>query len=111
MTYVLPGPDNEQHELVQDVYPYAEPTPVTYTRAGQEFWAAGQTRGGWFVAASEFAREQLVAVGLPPTAPGTSDGDGFPATLAGFGIVLAAAFALVVLAAVRIRRRPGTATI
>jgi hypothetical protein len=109
MTYVMPGPNNELDEVVQDVYPYAEPTPVTYARPGQEFWTNGRTRGGWFVASSEFAREQLVAVGLPQTAPGTNDGDGLRATLAGFGIVLAATFAFVVLAAVRIRKRPGPA--
>jgi hypothetical protein len=110
ITYVMPGPNNELDELVQDVYPYAEPNPVSYMKPGQRFWTTERTRGGWFVAATSFAKDELVAAGLPRTAPGTGDGDGFPVLLVGFGVALAAAFALVVLAAVRIRRRPGPAT-
>jgi hypothetical protein len=112
ITYVMPGPNNEQDEIVQDIYPYAEPTPVTYTKPGQRFWTTERTRGGWFVAATEFVKNELIAAGLPRTAPSAGDGDGggFPVTLLGLGIALAAGLALVVLAAVRIRRRPGTAT-
>ena len=110
VTYVMPGPNNELDEIVQDLYPYAEPNPVSYTKPGQRFWTTERTRGGWFVAATQFAKDELVAAGLPRTAPGTGDGDGFPTTFVGLGVALAAALALVVLAAVRIRRRPGTAT-
>lgn len=110
MTYVMPGPNNELDELVQDVYPYAEPNPVSYTKPGQRFWTTESTRGGWYVAATQFAKDELVAEGLPRNAPGAGDGDGFPALLVGVGIALAAALALVVLAGVRVRRRPGAAT-
>jgi hypothetical protein len=111
ITYVMPGPNNELDELVQDVYPYAEPNPVSYTKPGQKFWTTERTRGGWYVAATQFAKDQLVTVGLPKSPPGASDGDGFPTTtVVGLGIVLAAALGLVVLAAIRIRRRPGPAT-
>ncbi len=109
ITYVMPGPNNEVDELVQDVYPYAEHNPVSYTKPGQRFWTTERTRGGWFVGATQFARDELVAVGLPRSAPGTGDGDGSPVTFVGLGAVLAAALALVVVAALRIRRRPGTA--
>ena len=109
VTYVMPGPNNEVDELVQDVYPYAEPNPVSYTKPGQRFWTTERTRGGWFVAATQLARDELVTVGLPRSAPGTGDGDGFPAVLVGFGVAMAAMFGLVVLA-IRARRRPGPAT-
>jgi hypothetical protein len=111
VTYVMPGPDNQRSELVQDVYPYAEPDPVTYTEPGQRYWTTERTRGGWYVATFEPLRDQLVAAGLPATPPavGGSDGDGFPwilvGTLGGVAVLLAAA----ILAALRGRRRPHTA--
>ena len=111
VTYVMPGPDNQRSELVQDIYPYAQPDPVTYTEPGQRYWTTERTRGGWYVATFEPLREQLVAAGLPATRPavGGSDGDGFPwilvGTLGGVAVLLAAA----VLAALHGRRRPHTA--
>jgi hypothetical protein len=110
ITYVMPGPNNQEDTLVQDVYPYAQPEAVTYTKPGQRFWNNERTHGGWYLSSWYLAaslKDQLVAAGLPPNAP-TGD-DGFRLPLAG---ILAAAVALALggLAAYAIRRRPGTAT-
>jgi hypothetical protein len=105
ITYVMPGPNNQEDLLVQDVYPYAQPEAVTYTKPGQRFWTNERTHGGWYLASS--LKDQLVAAGLPPNAP-TGD-DEFPSPIA---VVLAAAAILAIggLAAYAIRRRPGPAT-
>jgi hypothetical protein len=112
VTYVMPGPDNQQSELVQDVYPYAQPDPVTYTAPGQRFWTTEQTRGGWYIATFEPLTDQLVAAGLPATPPaigGGGDGDGFPWTLVGVlaAVVVASVAALTAAGA---RRGPAAAS-
>ena len=111
VTYVMPGPDNQQSELVQDIYPYAEPDPVSYTEPGQRFWTTEQTRGGWYVASWEPLREQLVAAGLPATPPalGGGDGDGFPWVVIGVIAAVAGLIGAAVFAALHGRRRPDTA--
>jgi hypothetical protein len=110
ITYVMLGPNNQEDTLVQEVYPYAQPEAVTYTKPGQRFWNNERTHGGWYLSSWYLAsslKDQLVAAGLPPNAP-TGD-DGFPLPLAG---ILAAATVLALggVAVFVIRRRPGTAT-
>jgi hypothetical protein len=111
VTYVMPGPDNQRSELVQDIYPYAEPDPVTYTEPGQRYWTTEQTRGGWYVATFEPLKEQLVAAGLPTTAPtvGGADGDGFPWVVVGVIAAIAALIGAAAFGAFHGRRRPDTA--
>ena len=48
VAYRVPGPSGTS-TIIQDVYPYAKPSPVTYVRAGQRFWTDNRTYGGWFV--------------------------------------------------------------
>jgi hypothetical protein len=108
VTYVMPGPNNELDEIVQSFYPYASPSPVSYTKPGQLFWTTERTRGGWYVAFSDL-KDSLVAVGLPqnaPTRPAPSDS---PWKVVGPVLVLVLVAALGGLAAVLIRRRPQTA--
>ena len=112
ITYVMPGPNNDVDQLVQDVYPYAKPDPVTYTAPGQPFFGTEQTRGGWFVATS-LLEDQLVAAGLPqnpPTAVDDGGGTAFPWTFVGVLTAIGGVLGLAVLAALRIRRRPRPAT-
>lgn len=79
VTYVMPGPDGQEDQLVQDVYPYARPWPVTYLRPGQEYFDGMETRGGWFVASYSTLLEELVAAGLPAEEPSvTASGDSGP---------------------------------
>ena len=68
ITYTMPGP-NGDNELRQDVYPYAKPSPVTHTQAGQRYFGSQRTVGGWYVATSTL-KDELVAVGLPASPPG-----------------------------------------
>jgi hypothetical protein len=97
VTYVVPGPGGDSR-IEQDVYPYAQPTAVTYMRPGQRFWGGEQTHGGWYVATGDLT----TSVGLPETPP-TGRGSGrWPWA----GGALAAAVALA--AAALYRRGPRT---
>jgi hypothetical protein len=110
ITYVMPGPNNELDELVQDIYPYAEPNVVSYTEPGQRFWSTEQTRGGWFVA-TPLVKDELVALGLPETPPALGpEGTEFPWALVGVLAAAGAALGLAALAVFFIRRRPRPAT-
>lgn len=110
ITYVMPGPNNESDELLQDVYPYAKPAPVSYTKPGQRFWTTERTRGGWFVASSSL-RDKLVAAGLPSTPPAGGDTGDVPWAVVGAvaaltGVLGAAALGFYAIG----RRRPDPAT-
>jgi hypothetical protein len=102
--YVMPGPNNEVDTLVQELYPYASPSPVTYVEPGQPFWMTEETRGGWFVASAAL-KDQLVAAGLPETAPtdGATPSDS-PWTVIGPVLILVAIAALGGLAFAVMRR-------
>jgi len=66
-TMTLEGHPSSQ--IVQYVYPYADPRPVTYMPGGQPYWTSGQTTtGGWYVARPRL-RQLLIDIGLPATAP------------------------------------------
>src|SRR5687767_11684204 len=108
IVYEMPGPNNELDDIVQQLYPYAKPYPVSYTRPGQPFFGTEKTRGGWFVASTSYVKDALVAVGLPRSAPGSGSGGGFPWAIVGGLTALAAALGVGALAAYVIRRRPGT---
>jgi len=110
ITYVMPGPNNDVDHLVQDLYPYAEPDPVTYVAPGQPFFGTERTRGGWYVSTTAL-KDNLVAVGLPPNAPTGSDSPRFLWTIVGALAALGAALAVGGLAAVRIRRGRQTRTV
>ena len=113
ITYVMPGPDNQRSELVQQIYPYAEPDPVTYTEPGQRFWTTQRTHGGWYVATWEPLKEQLVAAGLPATPPAVGSdgggGDGFPWIIVGVLAALGVG-ALVAITATGRRHRTAAAS-
>jgi hypothetical protein len=107
--YVMPGPDGTTSTIRQDLYPYAKPYALSYTKPGQRFWDSGQTTvGGWFLTTSAVR----TVLGLPeaPPAAGTDDGSGWLRWVA-IAITIAAGLAL--LAALSIlaqRRRPRPAT-
>jgi hypothetical protein len=67
-TYDFPNPETgDVATIVQDVYPYAKPYPVTYIPAGREVWKGESAHGGWYLAPSEL-KSVLVKAGLPRTA-------------------------------------------
>jgi hypothetical protein len=107
ITYRVPGPHNEADQIRQDVYPYAQPAPVTYMRPGQPFFGTETTRGGWFQADPALKRT-LVAAGVPtnpPASPSTSGSSSdFPTIYVSLLTVLLLA-ALGTAAAFLIRRR------
>jgi hypothetical protein len=103
ITYLMPGPNGEHVELVQHLYPYAKPHPVTYMRPGQELWATERTRGGWYVAWYSGLKERLVEAGLPATPPAADDETSLP--VVGTVAAVAAVAGLVLLLAVALRRR------
>jgi hypothetical protein len=109
VTYHLPGPNGAQDEIRQDLYPYATGGPVLYTAPGQRFFETRTTRGGWFQA-SPTLRDKLIRAGLPPTAPGSSAGDGIGMNDFWLPASVAFVLALIGLAAVLTRRRPRNAT-
>jgi hypothetical protein len=107
--YVMPGPDNTTSTIRQDLYPYAKPYALSYTKPGQPFFDRGQgTHGGWFLTTSA-VRSVLDLPAQPPTA-GTGDGSGW---LRWVAIVITIAAGLALLAALSLvvqRRRPRPAT-
>lgn len=97
VAYRVPGPSGASR-IVQDVYPYAKPAPVTYVRPGQPFWTDNRTYGGWFVSTAAL-KTALVRTGLPEQPP-ASGGASFPWAWTGAG-----AFALILVALLALRRR------
>jgi hypothetical protein len=66
LTYTM-NLDVTSHEVVQYVFPYARPNPVTYMPAHQTFLEHHKTGGGWFITPQRMERE-LITLGLPATA-------------------------------------------
>jgi hypothetical protein len=108
ITYVMPGPNGVSDRIVQDVYPYATPSPVTYVKPGQSFFEGQQTRGGWYVA-TVLLKDDLVTTGLPETPPAGGGDSSFPWTTAGLLATVALVLGLAAGAVVLLRRRPGAA--
>ena len=111
ITYRLPGPNGEE-TIRQDLYPYADGGPLTYTPTDQTFFGSNVVRGGWYRASPEL-KTTLVKAGLPASAPSggaspTDDG----VALSDFWLAFAIGFALALAAvtAVLLRRRPRAAT-
>ena len=102
--YVMPGPEGQKSILVQHLYPYAKPYPVSYTKPGQPFWGAtsqdaavrrdGQhTFGGWYVSTAEL-RQTLAQIGLPTRPPSADDGGFWSSTPNLIGVIAGIAAAL-----------------
>jgi hypothetical protein len=104
VTYVVPGPNGTSSLVRQTLYPYAAGGAVSYMRPKQPFMDGMLTAGGWYRGGSALKRD-LVALGLPAKAPG-GGGFSFPASLIGGLAAGAVALLLVIVAALRIRRRP-----
>ena len=96
IVYVVPGPNGIKSRVVQSVYPYARPVPLTYMKAAQTFWGSQRAHGGWFVASADL-KTTLVRAGLPAKPPSQA-GAGFW-TMSVIGGI-ASAFALIALVAV-----------
>jgi hypothetical protein len=104
VTYRVPGPGAGPSRIVQYVYPYARPYPITYMPPGQRFWVDQRAYGGWF-AADVLLKRTLVRLGLPATPPATGGGDGFSWRPVGLGFAAAFAILLAVVGVLAVRRR------
>ena len=97
VVYRVPGPTRAS-TLVQYIYPYAKPSPVTHMRAGQRFWGGMRTKGGWVVSEAGL-KAALVKAGLPNLPPAFGGGS-FPWAWTALGT----AAAVVLLLALALRR-------
>jgi hypothetical protein len=103
------GKGTRSNPVVQYVFPYAVPDPVTYVPAGQRF-SMRATLGGWFIAGPKLRR--LMDLGVPTEASAhPARGDGANEGGISMRTVLPITAAAVVLAALvlvtrRMRRRP-----
>ena len=61
ITYVVPGPNGIRSRVVQEVYPFAKPVPLTYMRPTQRYWGGRLAHGGWF--RSTTALRQVLQLG------------------------------------------------
>jgi len=66
ITYTIGGAGPPSTDIVQYVFPYAEPGPITFMPPNQAYWGTAETDGGWFAATVGF-RETLIGLGLPET--------------------------------------------
>jgi hypothetical protein len=108
IVYVMPGPSGVD-EIRQDVYPYATPSLVSYTKPGQPYFGTERTVGGWYVAGPPL-KDDLVAVGLRATAPPVADDAGREFPWEAFGVLaLLVALAGLGFVVVRSRRRSDAA--
>lgn len=55
------------NRLYQDVYPYAQPYPVTYMSPDQTIYRS-KVKGGWFVGGAKL-KKALALIGVPTEAP------------------------------------------
>jgi hypothetical protein len=68
VVYLVPGPNDIESRVVQQIYPYAKPGALTYMRPGQAYWDGRKAHGGWYRASTALKR-MLVRAGLPASAP------------------------------------------
>jgi hypothetical protein len=110
IVFVMPGPNNESSIIRQDLYPFAKPYLLSYTKPGQVFWSGQRTHGGWFQAPVAM-RTVLISAGLPNQPPAsTGGGDGNWLRWVAIGITVAAGLALLAaLTLLGLRRRPRPA--
>ena len=90
--------------LVQDVYPYAQPAPVTYMKPLQFVWQGQRTVGGWYLTTTEL-KIVLEGIGLPADPPSAGGDSWWSGTLL---VEIVAAIALagaIVLAIAGIHKR------
>jgi hypothetical protein len=64
ITYKMAITERPTSDIVQYVFPYAEPQPITYIPPNQTYWGRSKTLGGWYAAPLGFMRT-LIALGLP----------------------------------------------
>jgi hypothetical protein len=111
ITYDMTLSDRLSGTIVQYVYPYAEPLPITYMPGRQTYWGTQETVGAWYAARTGL-RQTLIDVGLPASASpqpaaGSEAGPSAVSRPAGSiltGLVVATVFLALALVAILMRR-------
>jgi hypothetical protein len=111
ITYDMTLSDRLSGTIVQYVYPYAEPLPITYMPGRQTYWGTQETVGAWYAARAGL-RQTLIDVGLPASASpqpaaGSEAGPSAVSRPAGSiltGLVVATVFLALALVAILMRR-------
>jgi hypothetical protein len=107
--YKVPTGDTTTAVVTQDLYPYADGSPVAYMPAGQLVFDSGPpTLGGWF-RTTDAVKPLLVDHGLRATAPAADDGRDFGPLVPFAAVLLVGALAALALTRVRRRPKPGIA--
>ena len=65
--YTITWKAPSSNKLYQDVYPYAQPYPVTYMSPEQKIYGS-KVKGGWFVGGVKL-KKALALIGVPTEAP------------------------------------------
>jgi hypothetical protein len=122
ITYTMLRPHGGSDAVVQYIYPFADPRPVTYMPANQTYWKTYRTKGAWFAPPSEFAgtlfKQTLFRLGLPQTPPSSRAQprriDPEP-TLRARSVAIwlwsASALVVIVLAGLLLKKRRATQTV
>jgi len=106
--YVMRGPSGDS-VISQDLYPYAEPYPVSYTEPGQPVpFARQDTFGGWYASTAQL-KQVLMGIGLPAETPDVADGTTFAPWKIVLIVVGAAVAAALAVGIGRRRRAPAPA--
>ena len=103
------------NKLYQDVYPYAQPYPVTYMSPEQRIYGS-KVKGGWFVGGVKL-KKALALIGVPTEAPqpppparheppARASGSGLSARDVGAIVAGAVILALALGFAIRATRKP-----
>ena len=103
------------NRLYQDVYPYAQPYPVTYMSPDQTIYRS-KVKGGWFVGGAKL-KKALALIGVPTEAPqpppparheppAQASGSGLSARDVGAIVAGAVILALALGFAIRATRKP-----
>ncbi len=111
VTYTVPGPDNVNDTIRQDLYPYAQGSPVTYVKPGQLFFGRERTHGGWYRGSSTL-KTLLVSEGLPAQAPAVTPRASrprFPSRAVAIGGAIAAVLGVIGASSIA-RWRPNRST-
>ncbi|HKO75492.1 MAG TPA: hypothetical protein VJU01_09285 [Gaiellaceae bacterium] len=96
ITWRVPSSSN----LLQDVYPYAKPSPLTYMPPGQRLYGT-PVKGGWYAGGARLEKV-LLRIGVPAVPPASATSAASPAP---DGIAAAAALFALAGAASSLRPR------
>jgi hypothetical protein len=64
ITYMMGLSNRDPDTIVQYVYPFAEPVPITHMPENQKYWGSNETVGAWYAARIGLTKT-LIGLGVP----------------------------------------------